>query len=315
VTRAPLRAGDTVAVIAPAGPVPPMRLEAGVRTLRSWGLRVRVGPCARGRHPDLDYLSGTDEQRAAEFTQAWLAPEVTAVFAARGGYGVQRMLDLLDWPRLAAARKVFAGSSDLTALHSALGVRFGLPSWFSPMPGAPLFDADAAEHLRRGLFDPDGARTLRGPAAETLVRGRAGGVVVGGNLALLAAGVGTPEQGTGKGGIVLLEDVDEPLYRLDRMLTQLLRGGWFDGAAGFALGSWTGCGDPARVRSLLLERLGPLGVPMVWELGFGHVPGALTIPLGVPATLDADAATLTVECSTWRPRTVDTAGERLRGHG
>jgi muramoyltetrapeptide carboxypeptidase len=92
----------------------------------------------------------------------------------------------------------------------------------------------------------------------------------------------------------VLEDVGEAVYRLDRMLTQLLRTGWFDGVAGIALGSWAKCGDPARIRSLMVERLGPLGVPILWELGFGHIPSAPTVPLGVEAELDAGAGTLTL---------------------
>ena len=91
----------------------------------------------------------------------------------------------------------------------------------------------------------------------------------------------------------MLEDVEEDNYRLDRFLTQLLRAGWFDDVAGIALGSWVGC--PDNVRDLMLDRLGPLGVPIVWELGFGHCSPSLSIPLGVPATLDADAATLTLD--------------------
>ena len=94
---------------------------------------------------------------------------------------------------------------------------------------------------------------------------------------------------------MLLEDVTESVYRLDRMLTQLLRSGWFAGVRGIVLGSWAACGDPAQVRALMLDRLGPLGVPMVEEFGFGHVASSPTLPLGVPVTLDADLGTLTFD--------------------
>lgn len=287
-------AGDTVAIVAPAGPVPPDLLDAGVGVLESWGLTVRTGPCARGRHPELGYLSGTDEDRVAEFTAAWTDPAVAVVMAARGGYGSMRMLDRLDWAGLAAAGpKVLVGSSDVTALHEAVGVRLGLSTVFSPMPASALFDPVAAGHLRATLFEPETATALA-KSVEALRPGVARGPLVGGNLSLLAAGLGAPGHRTAAGAIAVLEDIAEDVYRLDRLLTQLLRSGWFDGVAGIALGSWHGCGDLGAVRTLMLDRLGPLGVPVLWECGFGHVPRSPALALGVPGELDADAGTLTL---------------------
>lgn len=288
-----IRPGDTIALVAPSGPVPADLLEKALSVLRDWGVEVRIGDCVRAT-PD-GYLSASDEQRAAEFSQAWLDPRVTCVLAARGGYGSQRMLDLVDWTALrTVGPKMFAGSSDVTALHRAVGIYLGLETLFSPMPASLLFDAVAAEHLRLTLFEPERVRTISSPTASPLVSGSATGTLIGGNLSLLASGLGTPEQGSASGAIVLLEDVTESGYRIDRMLTQLLRSGWFDGARGIALGSWESCGAPGSIRDLMLDRLGPVGVPMVWDFGFGHVPSAPTIPLGAEATLDADAGTITV---------------------
>lgn len=121
-----LTPGSTVAVVAPAGPPPP-QLDAGVAVLREWGLRVRLGEHLYERHPDLHYLAGWDADRAADLQRAWCDPEVDAVVCARGGYGAMRMLDLLDWPAMAAAGpKIFAGSSDITALHAAIGEQLGV---------------------------------------------------------------------------------------------------------------------------------------------------------------------------------------------
>lgn len=287
-----MRPGDTIALIAPAGPVPADLVEKALPVLHDWGVEVRVGGCVRAT-PE-GYLSSPDAERAAEFTQAWLDPGVTCVLAARGGYGSQRMLDLVDWAALrAAGPKMLAGSSDITALHRAVNVHLGLETLFSPMPASVLFDAVAAEHLRLSLFEPDSVRTIASPTSSPLVPGTATGTLIGGNLALLASGLGTPEQGSAAGAIVLLEDVTESPYRIDRMLTQLLRSGWFDGVQGVVLGSWASCGGSAAVRDLMKERLGPLGVPMVWDFGFGHVPASPTIPLGARATLDAVTGTLT----------------------
>ncbi|WP_410663828.1 LD-carboxypeptidase [Amycolatopsis sp. lyj-84] len=285
------RPGDTIALVAPAGPVPPELVEKTLPVLHGWGVEVRVGECVRAA--PTGYLSAPDEARAAEFTEAWLDPGVTCVLAARGGYGSQRMLDLVDWAALrAAGPKMFAGSSDVTALHRAVNVHLGLETLFSPLPATTLFDDVAAEHLRLSLFEPDEVRTITSPTASPLVPGAATGTLIGGNLALLASGLGAPEQGSARDAIVLLEDVTESAYRIDRMLTQLLRSGWFEGVQGIVLGSWAACGDPGAIRDLMLDRLGPLDVPTVWDFGFGHVPASPTIPLGARAILDADAGTL-----------------------
>ncbi len=121
-------------------------------------------------------------------------------------------------------------------------------------------------------------------------------MTLGGCLALLATDLGTPHAAAGaRGGLLMIEDVGEQAFRVDRMLTQLLRSGWLDGVAGIALGSWDRCGPYEQLRPVLVDRLGGLGVPVVEEFGFGHCEGALTIPLGVSAELDADAGTLTLD--------------------
>lgn len=126
--------------------------------------------------------------------------------------------------------------------------------------------------------------------------GRAAGVTLGGCLSLLATDLGTAHaRPSAAGGVLILEDVGEDPYRLDRYLTQLLRSSWLDAVSAVVLGSWERCGPPEEVRSLMLDRLGPLGVPVVEEFGFGHCPSTSTVPLGVPAVLDAEACTLTLE--------------------
>ncbi|MEU9980949.1 LD-carboxypeptidase [Streptomyces sp. NPDC050856] len=294
-----LRPGDRVAVVAPSGPVSGERLAAGLGVLRGWGLDPVVMPHVRDTHGELGYLAGTDADRARDLTRAWCDPAVSAVFCARGGYGAQRVVDLLDWPAVrAAGPKVFVGHSDVTALHEAFAVRTGLATLHGPMTGTAVFTEDPAtqEALRATLFEPESVRTLGSGTARALVPGRARGVTLGGCLSLLAGDLGTPAARPGhRDGLLLLEDTGEEPYRLDRMLTQLRRAGRLDGVAGIALGSWAGCGPYEKVRATLLDRLGGLGVPVVEELGFGHGPTALTIPLGLPATLDAEAGTLTLD--------------------
>ncbi|MDX2694511.1 LD-carboxypeptidase [Streptomyces ipomoeae] len=289
-----------MAVVAPSGPVPEERLSAGLDILRGWDLDPVVAPHTLDRHPGFDYLAGTDADRAADFRAAWCDPSVDAVLCARGGYGVQRMVDLLDWDAIRAARpKPLVGFSDITALHEAFATRAGLVTLHGPMVAGVDFlkNTRAQEHLRATLFDPESVRTITAAEGSApLVPGRARGVVLGGCLCLLAAELGAPHaRPSARGALLCLEDVGEETYRLDRYLTQLLRAGWLDGVAGILLGSWAQCDPYDDLRALLVDRLGGLGVPIVEEFGFGHREGALTIPFGVTAELDTEAGTLTLD--------------------
>ncbi len=298
-----LAPGARVAVVAPSGPVVEERLQSGLDLLRGWDLDPFAAPHVLDRHGELGYLAGTDAERAADLQRAWCDPRVDAVICARGGYGAQRVVDLLDWDAMrAAGPKVFLGFSDSTTLHEAFAVRLGLVTLYGPVAAGIDFvkNARAQEHLRATLFAPETVRTLTSDGTA-LAPGRARGVTLGGCLALLATGYGTPHTRPGaRGGLLLLEDVGERPYAVDRALTQLLRTGWLDGVAGIALGSWAQCGPYAELRPVLADRLGGLGVPVVEELGFGHCDGALTVPFGVTAELDADAGTLTLDAPALR---------------
>ncbi|MGW1170225.1 S66 peptidase family protein [Streptomyces sp. NPDC002550] len=293
-----LAPGARVAVVAPSGPVPEERLQAGLDVLRGWDLDPIVAPHVLGRHEEFGYLAGRDADRAADLQNAWCDPSVAAVLCARGGYGAQRMVDLLDWDAMrAAGPKVFVGFSDVTVLHQAFATRLGLVSLYGPAAAGVDFvkSARAQDHLRSTLFAPESVRTLTSAGAG-LAPGRARGITLGGCLTLLAADLGTPYARPGaRGGLLLLEDVAEAPYRVDRLLTQLLRSGWLDGVAGIGLGSWRDCGRDEELRPVLADRLCGLGVPVVEELGFGHCDDAVTVPFGVRAELDADAGTLTLE--------------------
>ncbi|RKE19141.1 LD-carboxypeptidase [Streptomyces sp. TLI_171] len=295
----PLRPGDRIALAAPSGAVDPARLALGIEILRSWDLDVQVLPHVHDTHPALPYLAGTDAHRAADLQAAWLDPDIAAVLCVRGGFGAHRMVDLLDWDAMRTAPpKLLVGYSDITVLHEAVAQRLGLPTLYGPMPGATVFSTDAptAEHLRRTLFEPAATTVLTGPDATALVPGRAHGTLMGGCASLLAADRGTPAaRRTFAGGLLVLEDVNEQPYQLDRILTQLRRSGALEGVAGVVLGSWDGCGPLDGVRAVMLDHFGGLGIPVLWELGFGHCPSAITVPLGVPATLDADAGTVTLD--------------------
>lgn len=293
-----LAPGARVAVVAPSGPVSEERLESGLDVLRGWDLDPVVAQHVLDRHGELDYLAGTDADRAADLQRAWCDPSVAAVLCARGGYGAQRMVDLLDWEAMrAAGPKVFVGFSDITVLHQAFATRLGLVTLHGPAAAGVDFvkNVRAQEHLKATLFAPETVRVIPAGGAA-MVPGRARGVTLGGCLSMLASDLGTPHARAGaRGGLLLIEDVGEQPYRIDRMLTQLLRTGWLDGVAGIALGSWAACGPYGAVRAVLVDRLGGLGVPVVEEFGFGHGDGALTVPFGVSAELDADAGELVLD--------------------
>jgi muramoyltetrapeptide carboxypeptidase len=281
--------GDRVGLVAPAGPVPDHELAEGVAWLTSWGLEVVVGEHVSDR---CGYLAGTDSARAEDFQRMWTS-DVRAVFCARGGYGCLRMIDLVDLAALRAVEpKILVGSSDVTLLHELVATPLGVASVFGPMPATTPFltQPTARDDLYRALFEP-GPVTLTG--THTMIGGRARGTTVGGNASLLVSTPGAADHvPPPPGSIALIEDVTEDPYRLDRILLQLKRSGWFDGVAGIAFGSFDQCGDPEEVYEAVRSVIEPLRLPTVWELGFGHLPDQRTVSLGVTAELDADARTL-----------------------
>jgi muramoyltetrapeptide carboxypeptidase len=249
-------------------------------------------PSVLAGHERFQYLAADDKARALDLRNAWLDPQYAAVFCARGGYGVQRMLEYVDFDELVAVPKWFLGFSDITALHEPLNAR-GLVTLHGPMVAAveQIENEVGRERLRALLFEPSLVTDLLAPGGgRTVVGGVAEGRLLGGNLALLASSVGTPTYAPPAGVVVVLEEVDEAGYRVDRMLTQLLRAGWFEQVTGLVIGDFSGIQDPLDV---VRERLEPLGVPMVEGAAIGHVPLNLAVPLGMPVRLDATAVTLT----------------------
>lgn len=298
-----LRPGATVAVVAPSGPViDEDRVRRGTAVLEGLGFGVRFGSHAR----DADgYLAGTDGHRAADLVAALEDPQVDAVVALRGGYGALRTVQAIDPTRLAALAtappKPVVGFSDTTVLHAVLGRTPGWVTFHGPVltslgaaapASAPWTTASA---LRDALCEPAPLTV----AATPVVPGRAGGVLLGGCLSLVASLLGTPWQLDLDGAVLLLEDVDEAPYAVDRLLTSLLAAGALDGVAAVVLGTFTAChargpNPSPPVDEVLHERLATLGVPVLAGLPVGHGRDVLTLPLGVRATVDADAGHLEV---------------------
>ncbi len=289
-------------LVSPSGPAPQDRVTHGTEILESWGLHVEIAPGALDRH---GYFGGTDEIRLAGLNAAFRDPDVRAVIATRGGYGAQRIVDGLDADAIRADPKVLAGFSDITALQLAAWRIAGLAGVHSPMAAwnAERTGADSIESLRLALMSTSPTVVVPRQDEETFpvrIPGPpAHGTLIGGNLCLLAATIGTVDMPNLTGAILLIEDVNEQPYKVDRMLTHLRRAGAFDSLAGVAVGQFTGCSDGwgTTVVDVLLERLGGLGVPVLGGLPIGHGRDQLSVAVGVPATLDVEAGTLTVEAA------------------
>jgi muramoyltetrapeptide carboxypeptidase len=298
-----LRKGDTVGLVSPAGSLKDLaQLDEAVATLQRLGFVAKTGESCRAKH---GYLAGKDDVRAADMNRFFADPEVAGIVCLKGGYGSPRILDALDYGMIARNPKAFVGFSDITALHLALNKHAGLVTLHGPMgiSGVLKDEPFSIESWMKALTSsqPLGqlANPVDAPPRKTLVGGKARGTIIGGNLAIIAATMGTPYEIETKGRILFLEDVNEEPYRVDRMLTQLRLAGKLEACAGIVLGDWSDCHPEEVDRSLQLsevfeELLLPLGKPVLTGLQAGHCRPAMTMPFGVEALLDADAMTLEI---------------------
>lgn len=278
-----LRPGDPIDVVAPSSAFDRERFERGIAALRGIGLQPRFGDeiFSRAAH-----LAGADERRQGELRQAFQS-DAKALILARGGYGLLRFAsDLHRVPR-----KLLIGYSDATILHD-LWRRAGVPSIHGPMCTQLGEDRAALERLRQLLFGEMPEPLTWTP--RTIAGGRVEAPLAGGNLATLASTCGTPLQPSFRGCIVLLEDLNEPPYRLDRLLTQLLLSGAFEGAKAFVVGDLTAAGqDPTGCEEAVAERLRTTHLPTVFGAPFGHADRNQPVPFGCAHVLDADKGELT----------------------
>jgi muramoyltetrapeptide carboxypeptidase len=282
--------GATLGIAAPAFAVDEPALDAGVAGLRAAGFGVKLGPGVRERR---GYLAGSDARRAGELAALLEDPAVDAVLCARGGYGCQRILPLLDPGLLARARKPLLGYSDVTVLHLWQLRHAELAGLHAPMLEHGAWSDAESEAVRAALEGRAGERVYAG-------RGRGGGRregrLVGGSLKLVATSLGTPFEVETEGALLLLEDVGERPYAIDRMLHQLLAAGKLEKVAGVAFGQLVGCVDPKRdlptAEQVVEEVLAPLGLPLVLGLPFGHGRPNLPWPVGARAALDGERGEL-----------------------
>lgn len=285
----PLRPGDVVAVVAPAGPVEPGRLARGLSRLASGGF---VPETAEGLLAKDGFLAGDDAHRAAQLRWALSLPEARAVMAARGGYGTARLMPRVDWRRVARRPRLFVGYSDVTAILAYLSTRLGVPAIHGPMAAADLAmrpdpaSFDAFVRLAGGSAGP---REPWGPPCERLRGGGAEGVLSGGCLSVLTSLLGTPFEPDFRGALLFLEDVSEPAYRLDRMLTQWIQAGKLRRIAGILAGRISPVrGETAgEIRRVFAGAGKRLSVPVWYGFPSGHGRSNFPLPFGVRARIDA----------------------------
>lgn len=276
--------GGTIGIAAPASPFDRVLFEQGMAVIESRGYQAR---CPAGVYARKRYLAGGDRQRAELLGRLFADPEVGAIICARGGFGSMRTLAHVDFDGIGQHPKVLVGFSDITALLNVLWDRCGLVGFHGPVVTSlaetegqtvdSLFDAIASAH-HVDMVAPDG---------KTLVPGRVTAPLVGGNLTTLCHLTGTPFSPTFAGTILLLEDINEAPYRIDRMLSQMRLAGCFNGLAGIVLGAFSGCGSADDLSAIVEDIFAPLAVPIFSGLAVGHNPVNLTVPIGLTATLDA----------------------------
>jgi len=286
----PLKPGDRVALVAPASPVPADRLAEGIACLGHWGLEVAEFPLCRAGG---EYLSGDDEARADELNAALADPSFAAVLAARGGYGMVRIASRLAFPH--RQPPLLAGFSDISLLLALALERAGWASLHAPNVAtlAGLED-EARNRYRDALFgrEPDSYEGLR-----TVNPGRATGTLLPMNLSILASVQGTPFFPSLDGRILVVEDVGEVPYRVDRLLMQLAHAPGFAKLSGLVFGDLDGAGKSPLLHRHVAALARDFNLPCAASFPIGHIAGNLPVPVGVPAGLDADAGVVSVDKS------------------
>lgn len=302
-----LQPGDRVGLISPAGATfEPDQLAQVMETVRGLGLVPQVASQALSRY---GYLAGTDTARANDINMLFGDPTIKALLPLRGDWGSARLLPYLDYSLIRRNPKIVVGFSDITALLLGLHAQTGLVTFHGPH-GLTAWRPDQTTPFRQLLFDgapltfanprfgedQDRLMQVKG-RIQTITPGQAQGKLLGGNLSVLSGIVGSPYLPDPTGAILFLEDVGEPIYRIDRMLTQLKLAGVLERLAGFVFGQCSGCGPGEDYGSLTLsevlqDHIQPLGIPAWSGAWIGHVEPLLTLPIGVTVDIDADRGTI-----------------------
>jgi muramoyltetrapeptide carboxypeptidase len=288
-----LEPGDHVAVLAISSPSEMPRIHDAVRHMEAMGLRVTLAPNVG--HVN-QYLAGPDDERVETLNQFMRSDAYDAFLFARGGYGAMRILDRIDYDAIARNPRPIIGFSDITALHQAIAVKCNLGSFHGPMVNLDFYNtlSPSIEQWFWSILGGDAPLTHRFDRSQVIVDGHGEGPLFGGCLSLTTALIATPYDYWIDDGIWFWEDIDESLYRVDRMLTHLRLSGRFDRIRGVIVGKLKGCGSAGEVDALLRGFFGPLSIPVVRDIPFGHHGDNLVMPIGPQARLDTAEQTMTI---------------------
>jgi muramoyltetrapeptide carboxypeptidase len=283
-----------IAVLAASGPSERKRIVDAAWAIEQLGHRVTLATNIDHRHRS--YLAGSDDERAEELNRFFHSPEYDAYFFARGGYGAMRILDRIDWSALAANPRPVVGFSDVTAVHQAMATQAKVGSFHGPMLNLDFHAGLSDDHERWfwSMLHGDAPLVHAFLQSDVLQAGEAEGVLFGGCLALTTALVGTPYDFWIDGGIWFWEDVDEPVYRIDRMLTHLRLSGRMRHIRGVVIGRLKDCGNEPDLLDLLREFFGSYAIPVVANFPFGHQGNNLLMPIGTTVRLSTSDRTLTI---------------------
>lgn len=285
----PLKEGDKVGIAAPAGPFEIEKFERGLAVIGEMGFVPVVDDDVykRDRH-----MAGPDQHRAKHLNSLFAKDEIRAIICARGGFGCLRVLPYLDYDLITENPKMLIGFSDVTALLTTLIQRCGLASIHGPVVTSLGLGDDESKARYKKVLCGDSSADIKPSAPVVIKQGKANGVLTGGNLATLCHLVGTEFTPDFSGKIVLLEDVNEAPYRIDRMLTQMRMADCFDNAAGIVLGSFKDCGDGEEIVEVFEDVLGDLHIPILGGFSVGHGKRNLAVPVGVNAEVDTEKCVL-----------------------
>ena len=284
-----LKPGDTIGIVAPAGPFDPEKFIKGKSVLESMGFQTFFDDDIFQKH---GFLAGTDIHRADQVNRLFADPTVQAIFCARGGYGSMRILSLLDFETIQTHPKIFLGFSDISALLSVLYDRCGLVTFHGPVVTTLAKASEKTIMAMKTVLTSDVSLELIPENGKVIKSGVCSGVLIGGNLTTLCHLVGTSFVPNFKGKILLIEDVGEMPYRIDRMLTQMKLAGCFNEIVGLILGGFKECGYLNEVVEIFSNIFEDADIPILTGFEVGHGEHNLTIPMGLGATLDTKSKKL-----------------------
>ncbi len=304
-----LKRGDTVGLIAPGGYISKNALTESIENIEKLGFKPYFTDNILARN---GYLGGSDEKRSDDVNHMFINDKVDGIICARGGYGCNRILPMLDYDAIKANPKVLVGYSDITALHNAIYAKTGLVTFHGPV-ATSTFNEFSINNFVNVIMEPkeryvfkhsDDYKKGGDYEISTIREGKAKGELIGGNLRIVVTLIGTPYDVDFTNKILYLEEIDEKPYRIDRMLTELLLAGKLQQVAGIALGVFRKCDkkvgtqkgeETFSLKEVLIDRLYDLGIPVIYGLSFGHIENKYTLPFGINAELDVMNQTITLE--------------------